>query len=217
MNNEIARSNMVEQQIRPWKCFAVDTLELLQIVKRENYVPAALRGLAFADTALPLGFEASMFEPKLEALALSALALKPHEKVLEIGAGSGFMASLLAQHADHVWSLELVPELAAMARANLQANGVDNVTVELRDGLDGLPEQAPFDAIMVSGAVAEIPAALLYQLKPGGRLFAVVGKAPVMSAQLLTRTGDADFRTQSLCETMLPYLRQARQPTAFAF
>jgi protein-L-isoaspartate(D-aspartate) O-methyltransferase len=217
MNLEQARFNMVEQQIRTWEVLDQDVLDLLFIVKREEFVPAAWRNLAFADVEIPLGHNATMFAPKIEAHALQALQLKRHEKVLEIGAGSGYMAALLAAHADHVWSIEFVPELAALARENLARHGVSNVTVETGDGLAGLAAHAPYDAIMVSGALAAVPPALLDQLKVGGRLFAIVGEAPVMTAQVITRAAEDGYRTVNLFETLAEPLANAPAAAKFSF
>jgi protein-L-isoaspartate(D-aspartate) O-methyltransferase len=224
MNLEQARFNMVEQQIRTWEVLDQDVLDLLFIVKREEFVPPAWRKLAFADVEIPLeaGKKAGavMLAPKIEAHALQGLQLKRHEKVLEIGAGSGYMAALLAAHADHVWTVEIVPELAAMARDNLARHGIGNVTVETGDGLadDGSwRTHAPFDAIMVSGAVPAVPPTLLALLKPGGRLFAIVGEAPVMTAQVVTRVDAEGFRTVNLFETLAVPLANAPAPARFVF
>jgi protein-L-isoaspartate(D-aspartate) O-methyltransferase len=217
MNLEQARFNMVEQQIRTWEVLDQDVLDLLLIIKREEFVPAAWRKLAFADVEIPLGHNATMFSPKIEAHALQGLQLKRHEKVLEIGAGSGHMAALLAAHAAHVWSMELVPELAAMARENLARHGVSNVTVETGDGLAGLTAHAPYDAIMVSGALASVPQVLLDQLKVGGRLFAIVGEAPVMTAQVITRAAEDGYRTVNLFETQAEPLANAPASAKFSF
>ncbi len=217
MNFEQARFNMVEQQLRPWSVQDADVLGLLLVVKREEFVPAAYRRLAFADIEVPLGFGAAMLPPKIEAHALQALGLKKRDKVLEIGAGSGYMAALLAAHADHVWSVELVPELAAFAQANLRRQGISNVAVVVGDGVPGLPEHAPYDAIMVSGALAAVPKELLAQLKVGGRLFAIVGQAPAMTAQLIVREADDAFRTVGLLETQAAPLRNAHGPSRFVF
>jgi protein-L-isoaspartate(D-aspartate) O-methyltransferase len=218
MNFEQARFNMVEQQLRPGKVLDPDVLDTLFMVKREEFVPPAHRRLAFADTEIPLGGDAGacMFAPIVEALALQALAMKKHENVLEVGTGSGYMAALLGVHADHVWSIEIDPQLAAAARENLRRAGVTNVVVETGNGLEGWPAHAPYDVIMVSGAVAEVPAALLDQLKPGGRLFAITGAAPAMAAALYTRTDKGVLR-RAVFETVVAPLRDAQPAPAFAF
>jgi protein-L-isoaspartate(D-aspartate) O-methyltransferase len=217
MNLEQARFNMVEQQIRTWEVLDQDVLDLMLVVKREEFVPAAWRNLAFADAEIPLGHGATMLAPKIEAHALQALQLKRHEKVLEIGAGSGYMAALLAAHADHVWSVEIVPELAALARDNLARHGVSNVTVETGDGVRGLPAHAPYDAIMVSAALPAVPQELLAQLKVGGRLFAIVGAAPVMTAQVITRVSEDGYRSVKLFETLVDPLQNAPVAAQFTF
>ena len=217
MNYEQARFNMVEQQVRPWKVLNPDVLDELFLVKREEFVPPAYSGLAFADTEIPLDASgACMFPPRVEARALQALAMKKHENVLEIGTGSGYMAALLGAHADHVWSIEIDPQLAATARENLRRAGVTNVSVEIGNGLAGLAAHAPYDAIMVSGAVAVVPRALLDQLKPGGRLFAIEGQAPAMQAVLYTRTG-GDFSRLPIFETVVTSLKDGGPPPKFVF
>ncbi len=217
MNLEQARFNMVEQQIRTWEVLDQDVLDLLYVVKREDFVPPAYRALAFADTEISLGHGACMFEPKIEAHALQSLQLGGHEKVLEIGTGSGYMAALLAAQAQQVWSMEIVPELAEMARNNLTRHGIRNVNVETGDGLAGLPGHGPYNIIMVSGALPTVPPALLDQLAPHGRLFAIVGEAPVMTAQLITRATDKGYSTLNLFETCVEPLRNAVAPSHFIF
>lgn len=216
MNLEQTRFNMIEQQLRPARVLDGDVLETLAVVKREDFVPLAWRHLAYAETELPLGQGVAMFSPWLEARALQALAMRRHENVLEIGTGSGYMAALLGAHADHVYSFEIEPELAALARANLQRAGVFNVHVELGDGLAGLAAHAPFDAIMVSGGVSAVPQALLDQLKPDGRLFAVVGTPPAMRATLIRRSGER-FHSATLFETEVDFLRGAEPESDFEF
>ena len=218
MNFEQARFNMIEQQLRPGRVLDPDVLDMLFVVKREEFVPPVHRRLAFADTQIPLDGDAGacMFAPIVEALALQALAMKRHENVLEVGTGSGYMAALLGAHADHVWSVEIDPQLADTARENLRRAGVTNVTVEPGNGLAGLPAHAPFDAIMVSGAVTEVPSALLDQLKPGGRLLAIEGAAPAMEAVLYTRS-EGGFRRKAVFETVATALRDAEPAPAFVF
>ena len=218
MNFEQARFNMVEQQLRPGKVLNPDVLDMLFMVKREEFVPPAHRRLAFADTQIPLGGDAGarMFAPIVEALALQALAMKKHENVLEVGTGSGYMAALLGAHADHVWSVEIDPGLAAAAIENLHRAGVTNVSVEVGNGLAGLPAHAPFDAVMVSGAVARVPQVLLDQLKPGGRLFVIEGAAPAMEAALYTRA-DKGFTRRAVFETVAAPLRESEPAPAFVF
>jgi len=216
MNFEQARFNMVEQQVRPANVLDGDTLDVLMTARREFFVPPAHRALAFADTSIPLGKGASMFPPVIEARILQAVQVRKHEKVLEVGTGSGYMAALLAAHAQQVWSIEIEPALAETARANLARAGIGNVSVEVGDGLDGLPAHAPFDVIVVSGAVPEVPEALLSQLKVRGRLLAIVGVEPVMEARLVTRVDEERFATRDLFETRVTALRNvSRQRFVF--
>jgi protein-L-isoaspartate(D-aspartate) O-methyltransferase len=222
---ERARFNMIEQQIRPWDVLDLEVLELLSLVRREDFVPLAHKALAFVDMQIPLlgsGEEAMqqghcMLEPKVEARMLQDLHIKPHEKVLEVGAGSGYMAALLARRAQRVVSLELHPELAKMARANLQRAGISNAEVRQADGVSGLPAESPFDVIVLSGSVAEVPPALLAQLKTGGRLAAVVGFEPVMRATFITRTGETTFTTAQPWDTVAPRLAHFPEPSRFQF
>ncbi|MFC0167274.1 protein-L-isoaspartate O-methyltransferase [Pseudoduganella danionis] len=217
MNIEQARFNMIEQQIRPWDVLAADVLDLLQVVKRENFVPEAHKALAFADVELPLPGGAYMLAPKIEARLLQDLNLKKHESVLEIGAGSGYMAALLAHKARHVTSVEVSPELKALAEKNLADNGVTNVTVELGNAAQGWSSGAPFDVIVVSGSLPELPPALLQQLSIGGRLVVIIGASPAMKAQLITRTGEAGYDTRTLFETDVKPLASAVVPSKFTF
>lgn len=217
MNIEQARFNMIEQQIRPWEVLDPQVLDLLFVVKREDFVPAAYRALAFADMEIPLGHGQVMLAPKIEARLLQELTVKKTDKVLEIGTGSGYMAALLAARAEHVVTLELVPELAETARQNLERAGIANVTVEAGNGAHGRPQQAPFDVIVLSGSVPALPADLLKQLRVGGRLAAVVGEAPVMEAQLVTCTAEGVFNTVNLFETVVPVLNQVEPKSRFEF
>ena len=210
MNIEQARFNMIEQQIRPWDVLDPAVLDLLFVVKREDFVPAAYRSLAFADLEVPLGEGQAMLAPKLEAKLLQELGIRKTDKVLEIGTGSGYMAALLAARAEHVVSVEVRPALAEAARQNLARAGVSNVTVETGDGSSGWSQRGPYDAIVVSGSVSAIPDALLKQLRVGGRLAAVVGEAPVMEAQLITCTAEGVYNTVNLFETVVPPLDGAR-------
>ncbi|MBX3588391.1 MAG: protein-L-isoaspartate O-methyltransferase [Ramlibacter sp.] len=222
---EQARFNMIEQQIRPWDVLDPAVLELLSVIKREDFVPLAHKSLAFMDLEIPLlgsSEEAMrqghcMLAPKVEARLLQDLHVQKHEKVLEIGTGSGFMAALLAHRAQRVISLEIHPGLAQTARANLQKAGVHNVEVREGDGASNLAIDGPFDVILLSGSVAEVPPALLAQLKTGGRLAAIVGQEPVMRATLITRTGEAAFSTVQPWDTVAPRLVNFPEPSRFSF
>jgi protein-L-isoaspartate(D-aspartate) O-methyltransferase len=216
-----ARFNMIEQQIRPWDVLDQDVLDLLGVVKREDFVPPALRALAFTDMEIPLGHGAAMWTPKLEARVLQELQIKPHDRALEIGAGSGYFAALLAHSCHAVTTVDIVPELQAMAQKNLQAAGLADVRVVQADGSRGYGGDT-YDIIVLSGSTPVLPDAILAQLKPGGRLFAIVGDAPVMTARLYTRdtvpgSGTADVAAVNLFETVVTPLANAAQPARFKF
>jgi protein-L-isoaspartate(D-aspartate) O-methyltransferase len=221
MNIEKARFNMIEQQIRPWEVLDLDVLNLLMVVKREAFVPTAYKSLAFMDTEIPLPCGQNMFAPKLEARILQDAGVKKHENVLEIGTGSGYMAALLAHKARHVTTVEIEPELKALAEKNLADYGITNVNVVLGDGAQGWQgsgaNSAPYDVIVISGSLPVLPEAFLQQIKVGGRILAIVGEAPVMSAELITRTSDVAYNTVKLFETSVKPLRNAQTPSHFKF
>jgi protein-L-isoaspartate(D-aspartate) O-methyltransferase len=217
MNIEQARFNMIEQQIRPWDVLDDGVLQLLAVVKREDFVPEAYKALAFVDTEVPLPGGECMLAPKVQARLLQELKLGRHEKVLEIGTGSGYMAALLAHRAQQVHTMEIKPALAELARHNLKRAAVFNVQVHEADGVNGLPGEAPFDAILLSGSVADVPATLLQQLKVGGRLAGIVGQEPVMRGMLVTRTGEATFEHKVLFDTVASRLHGFPEPSRFRF
>src|SRR5512134_1818403 len=217
MNFDQARANMVEQQIRPWEVLDQAVLDLLYAVPREDFVPAAYRTLAFADMEIPIGEGEKMMAPKIEARIVQELAPRKHERVLEVGTGSGYLTALLAHRAAHVHSVEIRPTLAAFGRGNLERHGADNVALEVGDAARGWPTRAPYDAIVLTGSTPVLPRTLLDQLAPGGRLFAVVGEAPVMVARLVTCSAPGAFRSVELFDTLLAPLRNAEQPPRFRF
>jgi protein-L-isoaspartate(D-aspartate) O-methyltransferase len=217
MNIEQARFNMIEQQIRTWDVLDQSVLSLLAVVKREDFTPTAYRAMAFVDTEVPLPGGQCMLAPKVDARLLQELAVHKHERVLEVGTGSGYMAALLGHQAQHVTTMEIVPELAKLASDNLRRASVMNVDVVQASGNRGLVADAPFDVILLSGSVAEVPAAVLAQLKVGGRLAAIVGQQPVMRAMLFTRSGEQSFTSVDLFDTVAPRLKGFDEPTRFSF
>ena len=217
MNIEQARFNMIEQQIRPWDVLDLGVLALLAMVRREDFVPAVYKALAFVDTEIPLGHGQVMLAPRVEARLLQEAHVQRHERVLEIGTGSGFMAALLAHRAQSVISLEKVPALATQAAANLRRGGILNASVREMDGAAGLPGDGPFDVLMLSGSVADVPQALLDQLKVGGRLLAVVGQEPMMRAVRITRLSANQLQSEELFDTVVPRLSGIGEPSRFAF
>ena len=222
MNVEQARTNMIEQQIRPWDVLDQSILDLLYAVRREEFVPPQLRALAFVDTELPLRIDGVdtgelMMAPKVEARLLQELSIQAHETVLEVGTGSGYLAALAAHRARSVLSVEIDRRLVAFGAGNLARAGIRNVQVELGDGALGWSERAPYDVIIMSGSLPLIPDALLAQLKVGGRMAVIVGDAPVMTAQIVTRISEGGYDTLSLFETCLKPLRNAWRPDPFRF
>ena len=217
MNLEQARFNMIEQQIRPWEVLDQNVLSLLAAVRREENVPSAYRSLAFVDSEVPLPEGQCMLAPKVEARLLQELHLARHERVLEVGAGSGFMAALMSHQAQQVVTLEIRPTLAALARANLQRAGIGNVLVGEADGSKPVASEAPFDAIVLSGSVAEVTPALLARLKVGGRLVGIEGHEPVMRAVHITRVADHQWKRVELFDTVAPRLSGFGEPSRFSF
>jgi protein-L-isoaspartate(D-aspartate) O-methyltransferase len=217
MNLEQARTNMVEQQIRTWEVLDQDILDLLYVVPREAFVPAPHRALAFTDMEIPIGENERMWQPKLEARVLQELAVRKTDRVLEVGTGSGYLTALLSHRAAHVVSVEIKPRLAAFGRANLEKHGADNVTLEVGDAARGWTAGAPYDVIVLTGSTPLLPASLLEQLAPGGRLFAVVGEAPAMSARVVVSNGPGAWRSNDLFETVIGPLANAEQPSRFRF
>jgi protein-L-isoaspartate(D-aspartate) O-methyltransferase len=223
LNFEQARFNMIEQQIRPWDVLDNATLQTVASIKREAFVPPAYRNMALSDLELPLTMNGVatgeiMFAPKMEARLLQELAPQARDSVAEIGAGSGYMAALLGARSAAVQSWEIRPHLAQFARSNLSAGGIANVTVHEGDGFTGLAAAAgEFDVILLSGAVVELPQTLLQKLRLGGRLAAIVGQSPVMSAVLVKRLDETQFDQVKLFETLVPALQGGPKPTRFRF
>jgi protein-L-isoaspartate(D-aspartate) O-methyltransferase len=221
MNLEQARINMVEQQIRTWEVLDQDVLDLLYIVPREEFVPQQHRALAFSDLEIPIeeGVKAGerMWQPKLEARVLQELNVRKTDRVLEVGTGSGYFTALLSHRAAQVVSVEIKPALAALGSANLERHGADNVALETGDAARGWPARAPYDVIVLTGSTPVLPAAFVGQLAPGGRLFAVVGEPPVMTARLVAASAPGAWHSIDLFETMLRPLANAERASSFRF
>ncbi len=219
MDLDQARFNMIEQQIRPWEVLDPQVLELLAVVRREDFVPLAHQALAFVDMDIPTGPQPGqvMLAPRVQARLVQDLAVQKSDKVLEIGTGTGFTAALLAHQAAQVLSFEIDADLARQASANLQKAGVSNVKVRHADGSQGAASEGPFDVILLSGSVAEVPRSLLEQLAVGGRLAAIVGEEPMMRATLITRTGQNSFVTAQPWDANAPRLLGFAEPSAFHF
>jgi protein-L-isoaspartate(D-aspartate) O-methyltransferase len=217
MNFEQARFNMVEQQIRPWEVLDPDVLGLLFEVKREQFVPRPHAALAFADMEIPIGHGEAMMQPKMEARILQELAVRPEETVYEVGTGSGYLTALLARRAKHVTSAEIHGDLRESASANLALAGIGNVTLLQGDSARTPLGESSFDVIVLTGSTPELPQAFLDRLNPGGRLFAVVGDAPVMTAVVVERGPGGSLRRTEVFETILKPLLNAQAPARFRF
>ena len=218
---EHARFNMVEQQIRTWEVLDQQVLDLLFAVRREDFVAPQYRSLAFVDMEIPLADNAPtgerMLAPKLEARMLQELAVKPTDRILEVGTGSGYMTALLAKRGAHVTSVEINPAYSAVAATRLSAHGIANVTLEVGDAARGWSKHAPYDVIVLTGSVPVLADEFQQSLKPGGRLLAIVGEAPAMQARLTTCAGGGAYDSVSLFETCIAALRNAPQPERFVF
>jgi len=217
MDLEQARTNMVEQQIRTWDVLDQDVLDLLYAVPREEFVPPQHRSLAFSDLQIPLGEAQRMWEPKLEARVIQELSVHKTDRVLEVGTGSGYLSALLAHRAAQVVSVEINARLAEFGRRNLERHGADNVRLEVGDAARGWPGAAPYQVIVLTGSTPLLPRAFLEQLDIGGRLFAVVGEAPAMSARLVTCTAPGAYNSTDLFETVLAPLVNCERPPRFRF
>ncbi len=217
MDMEQARFNMVEQQIRTWDVLDQDVLDLLVKVRREDFVPEAHRALAFVDMEIPLGHGQSMWTPKLEARVIQELTIRPNDRVLEIGTGSGYLTALLATLAADVVSIDIVPEFIATATQKLRAYGFDNVALHSDDAARDWPDKGGFDVIVLTGSTPLLSDAFRRRLRTGGRMFAITGEVPVMQAELITCIAPGASRSVVLFETCVAPLLNAPQPAAFVF
>ena len=217
MKTEQARFNMIEQQIRPWNVLDKGVLELLTIVKREKFLPDNQKSLAFMDTELPLADGSLMLSPKVEAHIVQDVAAKKHENVLVVGAGTGYLPALLAFHARHITCVENSPAVLSYAQQTLQHEAVTNVSVVSGDASKGWPADAPYDVIVLTGSLRSLPEELKQQLKIGGRLFVIIGEAPVMTAFLITRVSETGFDRKSLFDTSIAALPSAAHVSEFSF
>lgn len=217
MNLEQTRFNMVAQQIRTWYVLDDTVLDLLYKIKREEFVPAENLAMAFVDMEIPLGFGQVMLTPKMEARILQELHIQKSDKILEVGSGSGYMTALLAAKGAHVYSVEIIPELKALAENNLKTQSVTNITLELGDAARGWSKHEPYDVIVLTASTPVLPDAFKNSLNPGGRLFAIVGEDPVMEALLITCVTPGEFTTITLFETSTVPFINAQQPSRFIF
>ena len=214
---EQARFNMIEQQIRPAEVLDPTVLHIIAEVPREFFVAAAYQQLAFSDTNIPLNANQVMMSPIQEARMLQALSVQPTDTVLEIGTGSGYVTALLAKMGKHVTSIEIDQQLSSSAAHKLRDQKITNVTLEVGDGAKGWPAQAPYDVIAVTGSLPILCEDLKLQLREGGRLFAIVGSEPAMSAKLITRINESQWSEEEMFETVIPPLINAEKPSEFVF
>jgi protein-L-isoaspartate(D-aspartate) O-methyltransferase len=217
LNTQLARFNMIEQQIRPAEVLDPKVLDVIARMPREDFVPSTYHDLAYADTHIPLGHGQVMMKPIQEARMLQALNIQDHDKALEIGTGSGYVTALLANLAKQVISVEIIPELQQTASQTLERNGVTNVILETGDAAHGWPAEAPYSVIAVTGSMPILAEELKQQLNIGGRLFVILGTAPVMTAALITRESETVWSREDLFETDLPALANVEQPPEFVF
>ena len=217
LNLTQARFNMIEQQIRPWDVLDPRVLQLLAALPRDQFVPQAYASLAYADINIPLGHGECMMAPRMEGRLLQALDIRPSDRILEIGTGSGFFTALLASAGRHVYSVEIYSDLVQAAKKKLDQHNISNVTLETGDAAQGWGQHAPYDVIAITGSLPQLPETFLSHLTPGGRLFAIIGTAPVMEAVLMTRTVDNGCVRECLFETDMPPLVNARAPSRFVF
>ena len=216
MDFEIARANMIEQQIRPWNVLEMQTLNALSMIRREDFVPANRRHLAFADVQIPLDESEVMLEPKVAARMMEALHLTLADNVLEIGTGSGYLTALLASLSNHVTSIEIDPDLKAQAERNLGMAGVSNCTLVVGDGHNGWGEAGQFSAVLISGSCETISNRFIQNLGDGGRIVGIEGHAPAMQA-VLYRLNNGVLQRSTLFETWAPRLKNAEDRAEFVF
>lgn len=217
MDIEVARKNMIDNQVRPWEVFDQGVLDVMQRIPREHFVPREYRALAFSDCNIPIGYGEVMMTPKVEARMLQTLAIAPIDRALEIGTGTGFVTALLAALSASVVSIDIRPEFIERARAALDALGIGNADLRVADGARGYAESGPYDVVAITGSLITFDPHLVDMLNVGGRMFVIVGATPIMDARLVTKLTDHEWSQESLFETDLPPLQGAPVPDAFKF
>ena len=217
MNIDLARENMIKQQFRTWHVQDDQIIEILSRIPREDFVPAAYKNIAFADTPLPLAEDQVMMNPKQEARMLQALQIQPDDEVLEVGTGSGYVTALLADSAKHVCSVEYHANLLEQAREKLSQHGINNVSLEQGDAANGWGAKNMYEVIVLTGSVPILSQNFLDALTVDGRLFAIIGDYPVMEATLITRTDNTHWTKKVLFETEVPALINAPKTEQFIF
>ena len=216
MNIDFARQQMIAQQVRAWIVLNPAVLEVLSAVPREEFVPGPYESLAFADTEIPLGHGEFMMTPTVEGRVLQALELDRNAHVLEIGTGSGFLTACLAKLSGTLTSVDIHEDFVRSAARKLANIGMENVEFRTMDATRELTDDR-YDAIAVTGSIETFDPRFADALRPGGRLFVVVGSPPVMEARLVRRTGDSEWRSENLFETTLGPLVHGTLPPQFVF
>ena len=217
MDIEQARLNMIEQQIRTWEVLDQNVLHLLNEIHREEFMPPAYKGLAFADTGIPIGHGQTTMSPKVEARILQSLALQKHETVLEIGTGCGYLTCLLASNAKQVTSIDIFPDLIASAKNNIERNHIDNIELESVDAFALLDRSDQYDVIVFTASLPTLHDEFLKLLNDNGRLFVIIGNSPAMEARIITKQTESSYSTEGLFETDLPALLGAKHKERFSF
>lgn len=212
-----AHFNMLEQEIRPNDVTCPRVLEAMTDLDRADFVGEELRGIAYAGLDLDIGYGQTMLSPLLQALLLQALELKPTENVLEVGTGNGYFTALMARLANHITSVEIIPELAQQAEQYLAKAEIDNVTVQVGDASQGWKLDERVDVIVLTAAVVTVPEEFKHALKVGGRMIAIVGEAPAMRVQLIHRVDEREWQEESLMETVIPPMINAEPKQEFEF
>jgi protein-L-isoaspartate(D-aspartate) O-methyltransferase len=215
-NAVAARKQMTYQQVRAGSVLPTEVLNAVEQLPRERFVPEAWQGAAYADLAIPLGFGQHMLTPTVIGHILQAVTVRKRDTVLEVGTGSGYLTACLALLGGHVHSLEILPDLATLARQHLKSAGIGNAQVEEEDVFNWHPAAPAYDVIVLTGSLPVYDARFETMLKPGGRLFVTFGTAPVMEAQLVRRLAQGRD-VHSLFETELDPLQHAASAPRFAF
>lgn len=216
MDIEIARENMIEQQVRAWEVLNPGVLDILAEIPREQFVPRDYAALAFSDTEIPIGHGQSMMTPTVEGRVLQAVDIKPGDRVLEIGTGTGFLTACLSSLGGQVTSVEMFDKFLKRASENLADAGIEHAELLKMDAMSELPP-GEFDVVVVTGSIHRFDMRFVEALAMNGRLFVVVGNAPIMDARLVTRTGDSNWDSVSVFETCLRPLIHAARPPQFTF
>ena len=217
MNMELARFNMIEQQIRPWDVLDDRILKTLSSTPREAFVPEQYQSLAFSDISIPIGHDQAMMAPKVEGRLLQCLDITDTDSILEIGTGSGYLTACLARLGNKVHSVDVIEEFVASSKEKLSQQNIENVTFDVADAVNGFDSAGQFDVIAITGSLPILHEGFHKSLEIGGRLFVIVGTPPIMQALLITRAGPSEWKQESLFETSVPALINAAQPDAFSF